>query len=164
VTTQTAEGSGIVSALFARLQRLASSRFFSRDVSNPGVWQTIGWWEVRRIPYNLLVGAAGLVSSALCLITAILCEHFLGEAFGIPNPPFVAFFAVAAYGIMANVCYTGGWTAELLVQRIWPEEGKAFGRISFFLGLTFSILLTLVPGVLVATTGGLLLLAHFAGK
>jgi hypothetical protein len=159
-----AQSGRIVSVLVAGLQQLASSRFFTRDVSNPGVWQTIGWWEVRRIPYNLLVGAVGLVSSAMCLITGILCEHFLGEAFGIPNPPGVAFFAVAAYGIMANVCYTGGWAAELLVQRIWPEEGKAFGRISFFLGLTFSILLTLVPGVLVATIGGLLLLGHFASK
>ena len=164
MTTQTAVGSGIVSALFARLQQLASSGFFARDVSNPGVWQTISWWEVRRIPYNLLVGAAGLVSSALCLITGILCEQFLGEPLGIPNPPVVALFAVVAYGIMANVCYTGGWVAELLVQRIWPEEGKAFGRISFFLGLTFSILLTLVPGVVIAAIGALSLLGHFVGK
>jgi hypothetical protein len=164
VTTQTAEGSGIVSALFVRLQQLAGSGFFSRDVSNPGVWQTISWWEVRRIPYNLLVGAAGFVTCAVSLVTGLLCEHFLGDPIGIPNPPIFAFFAVVAYGIMANVCYTGGWAAELLVQRIWPEEGQAFGRISFFLGLTFSILLTLVPGVVIAAIGALSLLGHFVGK
>jgi hypothetical protein len=154
----------MLSPLLVGLQQLANSRFFSRDLSNQGLWQTISWWEVRRVPYNLLVGAAGLLTCAVCLVTGLLCEHFLGDPIGIPNPPIFAFFAVAAYGIMANLCYTGGWAAELLVQRIWPEEGKAFGRISFFLGLTFSILLTLVPGVLVAIIGALQLLAHFAGR
>jgi hypothetical protein len=159
-----AQGSGMLSPLFAGLRQLANSRFFSHDLSSQGFWQTIGWWEVRRVPYNLLVGAAGLLTCAVCLVTGLLCERFLGDPIGIPNPPFVAVFAVAAYAIMANVCYTGGWAAELLVQRIWPEEGRTFGRISFFLGLIFSILLTLVPGVLVAIIGGLGLLAHFAGR
>jgi hypothetical protein len=27
-----------------------------------------------------------------------------------------AVFAVLFYGVMANVCYTGGWLAELLVE------------------------------------------------
>ena len=151
-------------SLVSHIRRLSETKFFARNVHDPGIWKTIAWWEARRIPYNLLVGATGLVSSAMCLITGILCEHFLGEPFGIPDPPIFAFLAVAAYGFMANVCYTGGWVAELLVQKIWPGKGNDFGRITFFLGLGFSILLTLLPGILIATVGALSLLGHFLGK
>jgi hypothetical protein len=75
-------------------------------------------------------------------------------------PPVVAIFAVVAFGVMANVCFTGGWIAELLVAKVWPEEGKAFGKISFCLGLAFSILLTLLSGVLIAGVGAVSLLVH----
>jgi hypothetical protein len=155
--------SNIAKPLFARLQQLARSRFFSRDVADPGVWQTIGWWEVRRVPYNLLVGAAGVITCAVCFITALVCEHFLGDPIGLPDPPAFAFLGIAAYGVMANICYTGGWIAELVVQQVWPDEGKAFGKIAFFLGLIFSILLTLVPGGLIAVIGAIRLLMLFFG-
>jgi hypothetical protein len=100
----------------------------------------------------------------MCLITGILCEHFLGDPIGIPDPPVFALLGVAVYGIMANLCYTGGWVAELLVQKIWPAKGNDFGRISFFLGLGFSILLTVTPAILIATIGALSLLGHFLRK
>ncbi|HEX7287204.1 MAG TPA: hypothetical protein VF532_13540 [Candidatus Angelobacter sp.] len=139
-------------------------KLFARKTADAGPWETIAWWEARRIPYNLLVGATGLVSGAMCLITGILCEHFLGQPIGIPDPPIFALLGVAAYGVMANLCYTGGWMAELLVQKIWPGKGNEFGRISFSLGLGFSILLTLVPGILFTALGALSLLGHFVGK
>ena len=144
--------------LIGRVRRLSESKLFARNISDPDIWKTIAWWEARRIPYNLLVGATGLVSSAMCLITGILCENFLGDPIGIPDPPVFALLVVAVYGIMANLCYTGGWVAELLVQKIWPAKGNDFGRISFFLGLGFSILLTVTPAILIATIGALSLL------
>lgn len=147
--------------LFARLQQLVNSDFFSRDEAHPRVSGIIGWWEMRRLPYNLLVGAAGVITCALCLVTGLLCEHFLDDPIGLPDPPIFAFFAIFAYGIMANICYTGGWMAELIVQKLWPTQGEAFGKISFFLGLIFSILLTLAPGVFVAVIGGVQLAGHF---
>ena len=150
--------------LIGRVRRLSESKLFARNISDPDIWKTIAWWEARRIPYNLLVGATGLVSSAMCLITGTLCEHFLGDPIGIPDPPVFALLVVAVYGIMANLCYTGGWVAELLVQKIWPAKGNDFGRISFFLGLGFSILLTVTPGILIATIGALSLLGHFLRK
>jgi hypothetical protein len=152
------------SALVGRIRQLSESQFFYRNPSDSGSWRTIAWWEIRRIPYNLVVGATGIASGAICLITGALCEYFVGDAIGIPNPPIVALFAVVAYGVMANVCYTGGWVAELVVQKIWPGKGDDFGRISFFLGLVFSILLTLVPGILIAIIGALRLLEHFLAK
>jgi hypothetical protein len=151
-------------ALVVCIRRLSESKFFARNLSDSDSWQTITWWETRRIPYNLLVGATGVVSGTLCLITGILCEHFLGDPIGIPDPLVFALLAVVAYGVMANLCYTGGWVAELLVQKVWPGKGNAFGRISFFLVLVFSILLTLAPGVLISTIGALSLLMHFLKK
>jgi hypothetical protein len=106
----------------------------------------------------------GVVSTAMCLATAILCERFLGEPIGLPDPPFIAILAVIIYAVMANVCYTGGWIAELIVKKVWAEEGKSFGTISFGLGLVFSMLLTLLPGVLIVGIGAIRLLIHAFGK
>jgi len=152
------------SVLLSFLRRLSEIQFFARSTNPTDAWHTIAWWEGRRIPYNLIVGTTGILSGALCFVTGMLCEHFLGEPIGIPDPPLFALLAVAAYGLMANLCYTGGWVAELLVRKLWPEQANAFGRISFFLGLIFSILLTLVPGIVIPTIGAISLLAHFVGK
>lgn len=124
----------------------------------------IAWWEARRVPYNLLVGTMGAVSAAMCVVTAILSERYLGEPIGIPDPPFFAIFAVIFYALMANLCYTGGWIAELIVGKVWTEEGKSFGTISFTLGLVFSMLLTLLHGVLVVGVGAIRLLSHAFGE
>jgi hypothetical protein len=133
---------------------------FSRNEPPQSSWQVFAWWESRRIPYNIIVGAVGMVSGSLCLVTALLTEHFLGEALGLPNPPIVAVFAVMIYGVMANICYTGGWITEIFVRKVWPHEGEAFGKISFFLGLAFSVFLTLAPGVLIACLGAVSLFIH----
>ena len=153
----------LTEALLGCLRQLSQTRFFTREEGIQSRWQVIAWWEARRIPYNLLVGAVGLVSATMCLVTAILCERFLGDPVGLPDPPIIAVFAVIAYGGMANVCYTGGWIAELIVQRVWPEDGRAFGKVAFFLGLCFSLLLTLIPGVLVVGVGVFRLLTHSRG-
>jgi len=149
--------------LVESIQRLTKRSFFNRSEPAQGAWQIIAWWETRRIPYNIIVGIVGIVSSGVCLITAALTEHFAGEAL-LPNPPFIALFAVILYGVMANVCFTGGWIAELIARKLWPEEVNAFAKISFFFGLVFSILLTLAPGVLIGGLGAVILLHHAFGK
>ena len=151
-------------AVLDRIKQVSELPFFNQNIADPGAWQIIAWWEARRIPYNLLVGVTGVVSGSLCLITGLLCEHFTGEPIGIPDPPAFALLAVIAYGVMANICYTGGWIAELIVQKMWPEKEKSFGKISFFLGVIFSVLLTLAPGILVSVIGSLNLLGYFLNK
>jgi len=56
-----------------------------------------------------------------------------------------AMLGVIAFGIMANVCYTGGWIAELLVRRTWPQESPQVATLSFTLGLVLAVLVTLLP-------------------
>ena len=88
---------------------------------------------------------------------------FFNSDFGLPDPPLFAIFGVILYGILANVCFTGGWVAELIVQRIWPEEANRFATTSFSLGLILSVLLTLTPAILVGVAGIFKLVSHFPG-
>jgi len=132
---------------------LARYRLFQRAQKPRGAIDIILWWEARRIPYNLIVGSAGVISSILILGTAFLTERIVGEAIGLPDPPFFAIVAVIAYGVMANICFTVGWIAELVGRRVWGDRAEAFGEIAFTMGTIFSALLTLLPAALILSIG-----------
>jgi hypothetical protein len=108
-------------------------------------WEIFCWWELRRLPYNLIVGSVGVLSSGVILVLAAIASEIFNEPLGLPDPPILAVFGVIAYGIAANVCYTGGWLTEWVVRKVWRERAGVFGEISFVLGVVFSVLLTLVP-------------------
>jgi hypothetical protein len=135
------------------LARIRALNLFRRDTPVTNYKDAIGWWESRRVPYNLVVGIAGMFSGFLALFTAVAASTLLSVDFGIPNPPGFAIMAVVLYAIMANVCYTGGWIAEIFIQKLWPHEADHFATTSFFLGLLFSVFLTLIPGILVVAGG-----------
>lgn len=136
----------ICTPLFVRVQPLERDR------------EIIAWWEMRRIPFNLIVGSAGVVSSVIMLATGFVTERFAGEAIGIPNPPGFALIAAIAYGAMANVCFTGGWILELISRRVWEKRTEAFGEIAFAWGTLCSIVLTLIPAALTVAFGSFKLL------
>jgi hypothetical protein len=118
----------------------ALTKFFFRL---PGTYRTptevIAWWESRRLAYNAAVGTAGLVT--LVGFNLILALP--------PSPrPLLLLGTLAAagvYGVIANICYTGGWIAELLLRRRVGEEFEAVGPALFRYGFAFSIGLTLFP-------------------
>ena len=94
----------------------------------------------------------------------VLGSYFLGNGdFDLPDPPLFAVFGVILYGIAANVCFTGGWLTELAVRKVWPDEADRFATFSFSLGLIFSVLLTLSPGILLGIAGIFALLGHLFG-
>ena len=129
-----------------------------RPPAGDSLWEIVCWWELRRIPYNLVVGGVGVVTCGVILAAAAIASELFNEPLGLPDPPILAVFGVLAYGIAANVCYTGGWVAEWIVRRIWRDRAGAFGEITFVLGGVFSILLTLVPAALVVLALGIRLL------
>jgi hypothetical protein len=149
--------------IMAFLRKLRDSQFFSRAKEPAGVWRIIAWWEIRRIPYNLIMGAAGAAASILVFLSAVIGEQVTGVPVGLPDPPIFALFGVAAYAVLANVCFTGGWLAEILVMKVWGESGKSFGAISFALGLLFSVSLTLFLGALFAGMNAIQILLHVTG-
>jgi hypothetical protein len=117
--------------------RLRASALCQRDIPITSAWEAIGWWETRRVPYNLIVGGTGIIS---CIVVGVVAagSYFLFDGdFGRPNPPLFAIFAILLYGIAANVCLTGGWLAELIVLKSWPSQAGRFSTLSFCLGLTF---------------------------
>lgn len=111
--------------------------------------RVVHWWESRRPAYNLIVGAIGLgtlvYSNALALLVT-------GDWLKMP------WQLVVAYGVAANLLYTGGWIAENVAERWLGRPVYGLGPALFRHGLVFSIGLTLLPAALVTfmAIGGLL--------
>ena len=103
-------------------------------VRSPG--RLLRWWESHRLVYNVVVGSAGVVTLGV-LAAAQALLGLRGTI--IPWP------AVVAYGIMANVCYSGGWVAEALLQKWVGRETYGLGPALYRHGLVFSVGLTLLP-------------------
>jgi hypothetical protein len=110
----------------------------------------------------LIVGSAGILTCVVIAIIALGSIFLFNSHFGVGNPVF-GLFAIIVYGILANVCFTGGWVAELIVRKAWPEEADRFATTSFSLGLVFSVLLTLTPAILVGVGGIFGLASHLLG-
>ena len=109
----------------------------------------IAWWEKRRFFYNKILAGVGTLTCVLMISCGVISEPLVGEAIGIPDPPILVPLGIIFYGIMANVCYTGGWIAELLLVRFRPEiRTDAFGLRAFRLGMKFSIAITIFPALL----------------
>jgi hypothetical protein len=157
--TQEADARGII----ALLRRVGRVPLFRRDAPITSARGAIGWWEARRVPFNLIVGSAGIITCIVIAIVGMGSYFFFNSDFGSPGSPLFAIFGVIIYGLLANFCYTCGWIAELVVRRAWPEEADRFATTSFSLGLFFSVLLTLTPAFVVGVAALFKLTSHFLG-
>ena len=106
---------------------------------------SLRWWESRRLLFNRVVGATGLVTLASVSVFFMLGPPSMGE---FPLLGMVALSAV--YGIAANACYTLGWVAELAARAVWGRQAPDLGPLLFRQGLIFSVGLTLLPVLLIA--------------
>lgn len=102
----------------------------------------VKWWETRRLAYNVAVGSAGLVSLATSFVLLALPPN------GQFLPPLALLPGVAVFGIMANICYCFGPTAEVLVEKIWGRQLLPTGPALYRAGLTFSVGLALFPALM----------------
>jgi len=95
------------------------------------------WWEKRRLPYNLIVGASGLVTLGL---------HALVHGLNGGN-----LTAVMIVGVLANVAYTFGSIIEVAVSKRWGRRVLPLGPVLFRQGVLFSVGLTFVlPTIIIA--------------
>ncbi|MBK6486799.1 MAG: hypothetical protein IPF98_08015 [Gemmatimonadetes bacterium] len=118
----------------------AARRLLFRDAAgNESAAEVVRWWERRRLPFNVAVGATGLVSlTSIAVLSAV--GPFPHHVFG---PPLVG---VLAYGVIANVAYTSGWMLELLVLRpIFGHRTGTVGATLFRYGLAFSVGISAIP-------------------
>ncbi len=106
---------------------------------------TVRWWESRRLVFNKVVGATGLVT------LAGMSFLFALPPYSEPMPVAVMVIGALVYGFMANLCFTFGWQIELLARRVWGRRNAPdLGPILFRQGLIFSVGLTLFPLLLSA--------------
>ena len=105
-------------------------------------YHVILWWELRRIAFNAIVGIIGIIS---VLVFVYLASQRPKQFEDGPEP-----FAILIFGFGANLCYTGGWMAELVTRFLWREHAAFFGPVMFSLGLLFSVALCFVPPLFTA--------------
>src|SRR5215208_2226707 len=84
----------------------------------PAVWRTpigiLTWWESRRLIYNVIVGATGIVTLGIIGAISLIPP-------GLPRlmPPIAA---ILVYGVLANICYTFGPFIEIALEQLWKER------------------------------------------
>jgi hypothetical protein len=138
-----------------RKLRMLIVRILARPIGPLPSRAVVLWWEARRVPYNAIVGAVGLVSATIMIGVAFTCESRGGAPIGLPDPPAFAIVGALLYGVLANICYTGGWITEVVVAKVWSAETTRFGPIAFTLGTAFSVLVTLIPPGLVIVSAAI---------
>lgn len=96
----------------------------------------IGWWEKRRLPYNLIVGATGLVPLAVGVLFTTLVASL---------QPVDMFRAAIWWGVIANLCYTLGPVAEIVLHKLFGRRLLPAGPLLFRAGVTVAVGVTLLP-------------------
>ena len=127
----------------------AARRLLFRDsVGAESPSDVVRWWEGRRLPFNVAVGATGLVSLSFLAALSAMSP----DAHGTIGPPLLV---VLAYGVAANVAYTSGWILELLLLRpLFGRRSGTVGAALFRYGLAFSVGISAIPaGFAVAEYG-----------
>jgi len=106
----------------AAFELLRDSILCRRDGPIAKAWDVVGWWEARRLPFNLIVGSAGIFTCVIVGVIGAASAILFHSDFGMPDPPLFALFGMIIYGVVANVCFTGGWIAELFIRKVWPQR------------------------------------------
>jgi len=105
------------------------------------------WWESRRLSFNVIVGATGLVTLGALKLIAFLPPLSTNLPMFWPG--------VIAYGLFANMAYSLGFLTEATMQRAWGDETPRVGPYLFRQGLVFSVGLTLFPIALMGIAWGI---------
>ena len=114
----------------------------------------VGWWELRRIPFNLVVGIFGIFAFTVFFMS--ICSAGVLE----PGEDAVEPMALFLVPIAANLCYTAGWLVDVPLRFIRPSLSPRFTPLLFCLGLGFSLFVISLPAIIWGTYR-LLQLLHF---
>ena len=96
----------------------------------------IRWWEKRRLPYNLIVGATGLVTMTFgALLTSVVATL----------QPVDLVRGAIWWAVWANVCYSLGPVAEIALEKMFGGRLLPAGPLLFRAGVTIAVGVTLLP-------------------
>ena len=94
------------------------------------VLQIIGWWEVRRPLYNVIVLVCGLISMTIMSLLVKLE----------PWEDVVEPIVVLGFAFLCNLGYTLGWITEIMI-----DKTKIYGPKMFKVGLYFTLFWVVLP-------------------
>src|SRR5882724_6044548 len=78
--------------------------------------EIIIWWELRRVPYNIIIGAVGICS-------LVLFFFFVSHTKALkPGEDPIEPFALLAAPFVVNALYTLGWIAEVFFISPAPSQ------------------------------------------
>ena len=113
--------------------------FFARPSEPPSWLEIIAWWEIRRIPYNLIIGSVGMVSLLLFFVFIHLANELK------PGEDAIEPLGLLAAPFAVNICYTAGWIVELLLSAVRRRRSSVCGPALLKLGVGFSLFVVLLP-------------------
>lgn len=123
--------------------RRARDWMFGSRKPNATWWQVILWWEIRRIPYNVVVGVWGLVCLAIFYV-AIQASGELKPGEDAEEP-----IVLIAAPFLVNACYTLGWLVELTLRRLFPAlRDESTGPKLMKVGFVFSLAVVTLPAAI----------------
>lgn len=96
----------------------------------------IGWWERRRLPYNLIIGGTGLFTMTVGSLIMALNGEFT---------PVAWLRGSVFWLIMLNVSYSLGPIVEIALQKSFRDKLLPAGPLLFRAGVTIAIGVTLLP-------------------
>ena len=121
------------------MSRFAAWLFLSPGSTAPP-WRVILWWEARRIAFNVIVGAYGV----LCL--AVFSAAIASGGRPRPGEDGVEPLALLAVPIVLNLLYTLGWIVEANARLFFePGLSPRFGPRLLKLGLGLALILSTIP-------------------
>jgi hypothetical protein len=103
------------------------------DYIDRNAFHIIFWWELRRILYNIIALAGGIIS--LSLMSAIVNVS--------PSEDLVEPFAIIGFGILCNIGYSLGWITELFIKR-----NSTYAPKMFKIGMLFTLVFIFLPLVI----------------
>ena len=110
--------------------------FLYPDPAERRVGAIIGWWEKRRLPYNVIVGATGLVT--MTFGAALTAEVATLQAVDMVR-------AAIGWAVWANVCYSLGPATEIALEKLFGRRLLPTGPLLFRAGVTVAVGITLLP-------------------
>ena len=122
-------------------ERFSPIQWLFREQVAGTLIETIAWWELRRIPYNLIVGALGLI----CLF--VYYAAIEGSGHLQPGEDAVEPIMLIVTPVLVNVCYTGGWIVEVIGRLSGTIDSVHFSPRLLKLGIGISFIIVSLPAV-----------------
>ena len=97
------------------------------------------WWEQRRIPFNVVVGAYGICCLAVFLVALGTSGHLQ------PGEDAIEPLALIAAPFAINALYTLGWLVEAPIRFAVPDSWALLGPTLLKMGLGFGGVLITLP-------------------